>query len=141
MPIEWGGINLQSNISATVLDNTAAPSTVLDANLPFTVAVSWSVPPALAPFLGGSFRVRCYAESIGPGPEQQIGALNQAVVAGQVNYAGNVPVPGNALPGEGAGAPPVSGVYKIVTVIQHINGGATEGSGFSEQPVIQLRQP
>lgn len=142
MTIEWGGINLQSAMSNQVLDNTASPSTILDANVPFSVTVNWTVPAALAPFLGGSFRLRCYAESIGPGPEQQIGGtVNVPVVPGQQNYASSINVPGNTLPGEGAGVPPVSGLYKMVTVIQHINGGATEGSGFADQPVVQLRQP
>lgn len=141
MPIEWGGINLQSSLGNTVLDNTNAPSSVLDANQPFQVTVNWTVPPVLAPFLGGSFRLRIYAESMGPGPEQQIGSKVVAVVPGQQVYSDSITVPGNALLGEGAGAPPVSGAYKIVTVLQHVNGVATEGSGFAENPLIQLRQP
>jgi hypothetical protein len=141
MPIEWGGINLQSSLSNAVVDNTNAPSTVLDANNAFTVNISWSVPVTLAPFLGGQFRLRVYAESMGPGPEVQIGSKTVAVAPGQVNYADSIIVAANTLPGEGAGAPPVSGAYKIVTVLQHLNGGATEGSGFAENPLIQLRQP
>jgi hypothetical protein len=142
MPIEWGGINLQSNLSNTVIDNTAAPTTILDANVPFSVNIAWTVPPTLAPFLGGSFRLRTYAESMGPGQEQQIGATTVIpVVPGQLNYASANLVPGNTLQGEGVGTPPVSGTYRIVTVLQHLNGGATEGSGFAEGPLIQLRQP
>jgi hypothetical protein len=142
MPIEWGGINLQSNLSNTVIDNTSAPTTILDADVPFTVNINWDVPVPLAPFLGGQFRLRLYAESMGPGPEQQIGGtVVVPVVPGQVNYNSSILVPGNTLPGEGVGAPPVSGAYKLVTVIQHLNGGATEGSGFAENPLIQLREP
>jgi hypothetical protein len=142
MTIEWGGINLQSTMSCQVFDNTPAPAGVLDANLPFTVRVGWSVPPTLAPFLGGSFRLRVYVESIGPGPEQIVGQQVVAVVPGQLDYQNvDLVVPGNTLPGEGAGAPPVSGLYRVVAVIQHLNGAATEGSGYHEGALIQLRQP
>ena len=142
MTIEWGGIGLQSNMTCSVLDNTTAPATVLDANLPFTVRMGWTVPAALAPFLGGSFRLRVYVESFGPGPEQMIGQVNVPVVPGQQNYNNiDMNVPGNSLPGEGAGAPPVSGLYRCVAVLQHLNGAATEGSGYHDGTLIQLRQP
>jgi hypothetical protein len=146
MTIEWGGINLQSNMTCQVLDNTPAPASVLDANEPFTVRMGWTVPAALAPFLGGSFRLRVYVESFGPGPERQVGQVNVPIVPGQQNYAGiDMIVPGNTLPGEGAPDPvtgqPVSGLYRCVAVLQHLNGGATEGSGYHDGTLIQLRQP
>ncbi len=139
--IEWGGVNMQSNMDCTVFDNTAAPSTVLDANLPFNVKLDWTVPALLAPFLGGSFRLRLFVESIGPGPEQQIQQTIVAVSPGATNYTATVTVPGNTLPGEGGGAPPVSGLYKIVAVVQHLNGVATEGCGYHDGTTVQLRQP
>jgi hypothetical protein len=139
--IEWGGFNLQSSMSCSIFDNTAAPSTILDANVPFTVRLQWTVPAVLAPYLGGSFRLRLFAESIGPGPEQQILQQVVAVNPGATTYSLDVTVPANTLPGEGAGVPPVSGLYKIVAALQHVNGGATEGSGYSEAPMLQLRQP
>lgn len=142
MSIEWGGLPFQSSMTNEVIDLGQVPHNVLDANEPFQVQVKWSVPAPLAPYLGGSFRLRAFAESIGPGPEQQIGAtVVVAVVPGQVGYEATINVPGDTLPGEGAGAPAVSGVYKIVSVLQHLNGGATEGSGFAEGKRIQLRQP
>jgi hypothetical protein len=142
MTIEWGGIALQSDMTCQVLDNTPAPASVLDANQPFTVRLGWKVPPTLAPFLGGSFRLRAYVESFGPGPEQMIGQVNVPVVPGQQIYSNiDMIVPGNTLPGEGAGAPPVSGLYRIVTVLQHVNGVATEGSGYHDGALVQLRQP
>jgi hypothetical protein len=139
--IEWGGFDLQSSMDCTVFDSGAAPQSVMDANVPFRVRLNWTVPAVLAPYLGGSFRLRLFAESIGPGPEQQIGQAVVAVAPGSTSYTTDIVVPANALPGEGAGSPPVSGLYKIVAVVQHINGVATEGSGYSDGPMVQLRQP
>jgi hypothetical protein len=146
MTIEWGGLNLQSNTVCQVLDPGDAPTTVLDANVAFRVRVIWTVPPGLAPFLGGQFRLRCFAESVGPGQEQQIGGTELVpVVPGQTNYSRDMTVGANALQGEGVNDPvtgqPVSGMYRIATVIQHLNGGPTMGSGFAADALIQMRQP
>ena len=145
MTIEWGGLGLQSNMTNQVLDNTAAPATVLDSGLPFTINANWNVPPGIAALLnaGHQFRLRTYAESFGNGQEQQIGpTVNVPAVPNQLNYGPvAINVNPNPLQGEGQGAPPVSGVYKIVTVLQLLNGGATEDSGFAEGPVIMMRTP
>ena len=147
MTIEWGGLNLQSQTTCQVIDSGDAPTTVLDANVPFRVRVNWTVPAGLAPFLGGQFRLRCFAESLGPGQEQQIGGTELVpVVPGQTSYSRLMTVGANALLGEGAIDPssgqPVSGMYRVATVIQHLNGSlATEGSGFAADALIQMRQP
>jgi hypothetical protein len=145
MTIEWGGLGLQSNMTNQVVDNTLAPATVLDSGLPFSINVSWNVPAGIAALLNAAhtFRLRAYAESFGPGQEQQIGGtVNVPAVPGQLAYGPiAINVPGGTLQGEGVGAPPVSGTYKIVTVLQLLNGGATEDSGFAEGPVIQMRTP
>lgn len=146
MTIEWGGLNLQSNTTCQVLDPGDAPTAVLDAGTPFRVRVNWTVPPALAPFLGGQFRLRCFAESVGPGQEEQIGGTEFVpVVPGQVNYVREMAIGAAALRGEGEVDPatgrPVSGMYRIATVIQHINGGPTTGSGFAADALVQMRTP
>lgn len=146
MTIEWGGLNLQSNTTGLVLDPLDAPKTVLDSGVPFKVQVDWTVPPGLAPFLGGQFRLRCFAESVGPGQEVQIGGtILEPVVPGQLNYTRDIPVAAGALRGEGqldpATGQPVSGMYRIATVIQHINGAPTQGCGFAEAELIQMRTP
>jgi hypothetical protein len=144
MAIEWGVFPNQSSMSMFVHDNTAAPSTVLDAGEFFDVHVSWTVPPPINTIIGGNFRVRVYAESIGPGQEQQVGST--ALVAAVPNQAGydiHVRVPGGTLRGEGEvfNGQTVSGMYKLVAVLQHLNPNANECSGFGEGPLIQLRTP
>lgn len=139
--IEWGVFPNQSVMSVTCLDNTAAPSTVLDASEPFNVRVGWQVPAPINALIGGSFRLRVFAESIGPGQEQQIGStINVAAVPNQLDYLQDIAIPGDTLQGEDV-VPSSSGVYKIVAVLQHLNGGANEVSGFAESPLVQLRTP
>lgn len=142
--IEWGVFPEDSNMSVTVLDNTAAPTTVLDSGEPFDVRVEWQVPNPINDVIGGSFRIRIFAESIGPGQEEQIGAtMNIPAVPNQLNYAENINIIGSSLEGEGEAVPGgvSSGVYKIVAVLQHLNPGANEVSGFAESPLVQLRTP
>ncbi|MDH5539593.1 MAG: hypothetical protein OEY03_09325 [Rhizobacter sp.] len=144
MSIEWGVFPNQSNMSMFVHDNTGAPGTVLDAGLPFDVHVSWVVPDPINDVIGGNFRVRVYAESIGPGQEQQVGGTQLVpAVPNQTNYAIHVNVPGGTLRGEGEafGGQPVSGMYKFVAVLQHMNPGPNQCSGYGEGPLIHLRTP
>jgi hypothetical protein len=124
-----------------VHDNNGSASSVLVANLPFDVHVTWQVPVPEAAIIGGNFRVRVFAESIGPGPEKQIGGtLTVPAQPGKLQYEVHVQVGANELLGEGAGAPPVSGMYKLGAVLQHMNPGPNEVSGYSEGKVF-LRQP
>lgn len=145
MPIEWGGLNLQSNMTNQIIDNTSTPTNILDSDKAFRIEVSWDVPPGIAALLNAShqFRLRAYAESYGPGQEQQIGGtVTETAVTNKLNYNNvRIDVPASTLLGEGAGAPPVSGTYRIVTVLQLLNSGATEDSGFAEGPLIQMRTP
>ena len=94
---------------------------------------------------GHSFRVRAYVESIGPGPEIQIGGTHTELGHAAEPYSCTFSVAGGTLPGEGElfNGVPVSGVYKIVGVLQHLNGNgtATEISGFAEVNLRLLRTP
>ena len=87
MAIEWPVAPNSSAMTVQVLDNTAAPANILDAGLATTVRINWTVLPPHNAILGGSFRLRAFAESIGPGPEVQIGnTVNVPVVPGQKPY-------------------------------------------------------
>ena len=142
MAIEWGNPNPSTYMGATILDNSGAPPTdVLEAGAPFKIKVKWAVPATLLPFLnpaGDSFRLRAFAESVGPGQEMQIGGTAVVpAVAGASTYEFIMNVASNPLIGEGGlfGAIPVSGVYNIVVVLQHLSVGVpTVVSGFSEYP-------
>ena len=144
MSIEWGTTTFSSTMSVKVIDNTNAPSNVLQAGLKFDVEIGWKVPPALVSLIGNddTFRLRAYAESVGPGQEIQIGGTD--IVQGVFNktdYTHKLTVNPNPLLGEGAGfgGVPVSGIYNIVCVLQHLNNGVPTGhSGCAdyETPVM-----
>jgi len=139
MGIEWAPLGFESAMSMEVRDNTLGETSVLDANNPFSVGVRFEIPPPVVSTLGGSFRIRVYAESVGPGPEQQIGPTTLVPVTGAASYTTVIAVPGNTLPGENTG---ISGVYKLVAVLQHLNPVANEVSGYAESSgLIQLREP
>lgn len=88
--------------------------------------------------------MRAYIESIGPGPEQQLGStINVPVDPGRTDYDRTITVAGGALLGEGElhNGVPVSGVYKIITVLQHMNPGPTWVSGFAEDSIKMFLSP
>lgn len=145
MAIEWPNLTAPttSDMNVSVTDNDGLDARILDDSAPIKVNVSWKVPPIVSSMLGGDFRVRAFAESIGPGFEEQIGStVYVPVVPFQTDYATQIVVPAGSLPGEDVG-PSASGVYKIVGVLQHRNGGAaTETAGFaSAGGLVQVRTP
>lgn len=148
MAIEWGITGQHSYMGHKVLDNSADPKDVLQAGAPFQIEVKWDVPASLASLIGpgDQFRLRAYAESIGPGQEVQVGPTTLATgVPNQTSYTQMIDVNPNPLLGEGQafGGVLVSGLYKIVCVLQHINGGVvTIHSGASDQePMVVFKAP
>ncbi|KNZ31185.1 MAG: hypothetical protein AD742_18440 [Methylibium sp. NZG] len=130
-----------------VLDNNSAPTEVLQAGSAFQIAARWEVPAALASLVGAgdSFRLRAYAESIGPGQELLIDEESVGAVVNQTVYTHTLNVNPNPLFGEGVpfNGVPVSGIYNIVLVLQHLNGAvATVHSGCSDQqPMVMFKAP
>jgi hypothetical protein len=124
-------------VTADVLDNNGAPATVLEASQPFTVHAEWDISPLAALLLGGEWQLAAYVESIGAGPEQQIGPTVTVPLTGATSYSANITVPAGTLPDNPA--PPASGVYKTITVLTHRNFGATtDVVGLVEGPVLRI---
>jgi hypothetical protein len=136
--------------TVTVLDPAQAPTTILDADQPFSLRIDWTIGGGWLPAIGGEWLVRAYAESVGPGDEKQLGVTMTVPLStwtpgpnpGERSFTTTI----NVAPGElKAEQPPPdeqSGVYQLVTIITHQNFGAdTELAGFAEGPVIQMRQP
>ncbi len=154
MNIEWPDGPETSDMTVEVLDNwpapPAGPATILVASIDSTVHIEWNVPVPHSLILGGSFQLRAYVESIGPGQEMQLGTdVIVPVVPFETNYAADISIPGGTLLGEGelyppppaAGGVPVSGLYKIVAVLQHLNPGPTWVSGFAEETIKMFLSP
>lgn len=148
MEIEWPDGPESSNMTVEVADNwpatPAGPATILVAGIDSTAHIAWTVPVPHNLTLGGSFQLRAYVESIGPGPEMQLGAdVIVPVVPGATDYAADITIPGGTLLGEGElfGGVPVSGLYKIVAVLQHLNPGPTWVAGFAEETIKMFLSP
>lgn len=123
--------------TATVNDNNGNPSNVLEAGQPFTIAASWNIGALAALLLGGQWEVAAYAESIGPGPELELGTTGPIPLNGGQAYAATVTVNANTVPNNPA--PPNSGVYKIVTVLTHRNFGVVSNvAAVVEGPVVRI---
>ena len=75
-----------------------------------TIHADWTISPLAALLLGGDWQLAAYVESIGAGPEQQVGPTVTIPLTGGTNYSADIVVPANTLPGDPA--PPNSGVYK-----------------------------
>ena len=121
---------------AQILDNNGAPSTVLEASAPFTVHCDWTISALAALLLGGEWQVAAYVESIGPGPEQEIGEVTLALT-GATNYSADISVAANTLPDDPA--PPLSGAYKVVVLLTHRNfGNVTDVAGVVDGPVVRI---
>ncbi len=148
MPLEFIGL-AGAGPDVAVLDPGGAPETIIDTDDTFTVRVRWSVEEPGAAVLGGRWLVRAYAESIGPGQEEQLGQIRRVNVANFAPLAGppaargyeaNVDVLAGTLDAESATS---SGVYKLAVIVTHENpnGSPTELAGHTEGPVIQMRNP
>src|SRR4051794_29753117 len=125
------------SFSATVVDNNGAPSAVLEAGSPFTVQAAWSISALAALLLGGEWQLAAYVESMGPGPEQQVGATVNIALTGATNYNADITVPANTLPDDVG--PGQSGTYKLVTLLTHRNfGSVTDVAAVVEGPILRI---
>jgi hypothetical protein len=146
MPFEFPPALTGAGPSVQVLDPGGAPNTILVKTDPFGIRVRWSIDQPGASLLGGQWLLRAYAESVGPGQEQlltpplPINVSAGTPAPGRLDYQADITVPPNTLLSEQD--PNSSGVYKLVVVVTHQNfGGPTVLAGFSEGPVIQIREP
>lgn len=129
---------LDARVDAVVLlDLDGSPNRVIDQGIGFNVRVDWHLDGTLKSMIAGTWTVRLFVESMGPGPEAQLGTAVVALGANP-NYSATINVGPNALPA----GPPASGVYKLVVVITHEAFGVkSEMAGFGEGPMFDVRQP
>jgi hypothetical protein len=130
--------NGNGTLSVTVKDNNGAPSSVLEADQDFTIDAKWSIDKYSAAALGGQWELAAYVESIGAGPEKQIGKTAVVLLNGGTSYSATIKVPAGTLPDDPA--PPTSGVYKLVTVLllRGPFGKVSDVAGFVEGPMLRI---
>lgn len=143
-PVTIPGI-LTGTIGAVVLAEGvggATPSTIIKSTTPFTVSVNWAIDGLISPMFAGTWIVRIFAESIGPGPEVALTPpagipINLAVdPTAPRNYSAAQLVPAGTL---------LPGTYRLVTTVTYNllsppNPPGTPGpmAGFQEGPIIQV---
>lgn len=130
------------------------PNLVLDRTQPFQVRVTWRLRgtdvllylAALEP----DFKVACYAESMGPGPEvilaeedEPVSNLNP-VGPNEWEWSHTLSVAANTLDEENPGPGGPSGTYRLVSTVflnSTISGGSYDIAGFSDGPMIKVENP
>jgi hypothetical protein len=150
MPIEVPTAFTATGPNVAVVDPGGAPVTIIRTVDQFRLRVTWALEGSAALLLGGNWLLRAYAESIGPGQEQQLGStVPVPLSAGTITttpaglprlaFDQEIIISPPHLQAEGPGS---SGVYKLVTILTHENfAGPTVLAGFNEGPVIQMREP
>ncbi|MFN0091223.1 MAG: hypothetical protein ACKVWR_13285 [Acidimicrobiales bacterium] len=130
--------DLDAVIDSIVLtDLDGNPNSVIDRNVGFRVRADWHLDGTLKSMIAGTWTVRMFVESMGPGPEAQLGSATVPLGANP-NYTATINVAPNALPA----GPPDSGVYKLVMVITHEAFGVkSEMAGFGDGPLFNVREP
>ena len=125
----------------TLQDPDGTPNRVLDADLPFSVVVSWTLDQApTALLLDGEWTVKVHVESIGVGFEGQIGAVKVPATGVTTYNTPPIVVPAGTLPADVA---PNSGLYMLRSVVTYrtASGKLTEIAGFGNGPEILVRKP
>jgi hypothetical protein len=125
-------------LDVTVKDNNGAPASVLEADTDFTIDAKWSIDKYSAAALGGKWELAAYVESIGQGPEKQVGKTEIVNLNGGTNYSATIKVPAGTLSDDPQ--PPRSGVYKLVTVLllRGPFGKVSDVAGFVEGPMLRI---
>jgi hypothetical protein len=123
---------------------------VIDPTKPFQIEMDWKlegffVKPWLAA-LGGNWSIQVFAESVGPGPDVQIGSVSVPVgaITNPRSYKATITVPANTLPEGNPGQPDPSGVYNLVCTCflnSSLGDPGYDIAGFAEGPTIRVEDP
>lgn len=111
LPAIAGDIN-----ALVVTDPGFTPSTIIRRNQDCRIRTNWHMNGLLALGLGGSWTVKAFLESMGPGPEVQAGTQVVPLAAGAVvlpdrkNFSSEILIPGGTVP---------AGVYKLVVAVTY----------------------
>jgi hypothetical protein len=117
---------IQATTPLEVLDPSGIKSAlIIKSTDPFKVAMEFNILSGLVP-LGPhlSYEVKYFAESIGPGPEYDLGAVGKPTKAGQVTYNATTPVGSETVRDIPAGTL-ADGVYNLGAIVSFKQDGAT----------------
>ena len=130
---------LSGAIDTQVHDTGGAPINIVRLSDPWHVHIQWNVTGSIVPLINGTWHIKVYAESMGPGAEMEVGSLDvlvnaEALVGMTRSYNRLIVVPGNL-----AGL--TDGVYRVTTVLTIENGGSRGMiAAFDQGPLMQFFQ-
>jgi hypothetical protein len=127
----------QINAFAVLDPSGLQPTTIIRTSDTWHVQISWQIDGTVADSLAGTWQVRAFLESMGPGLEAQVGptqTINLAVdPTSPRNYNAQITVP--------AGTP--AGTYKLVVTVNYLTPANQPGfmAGYQEGPILQFFNP
>ncbi len=141
MPFQaYPGLVISGTISPSILtDPNLPPTDIIEAGVPFTVSINWSVTGPAVPLMAGTWNVAARFESIGPGPEILLPAPSVAFIAGAVGPATTRTYTGLTSVAVPAGVLPV-GAYELIVLLTYVTPGGLPGplAGYSDERIIQV---
>jgi len=132
---------LDGNVTAHLLDGDGDANSVIDRHQASAVHVDFGISGTWAWLLWGTWHLKAVAESIGPGPEFNLGTMDipMTLVPPVTNrtWSVNIPIPPGTVTADGP--------YKIVLLLTHSVNLATvppsslrtRMAGFVEIPVVE----
>lgn len=137
-------LTFNSDMTVAVLDpNGVAPTTIIQRDDDWEIEVKLHMDGGATSYLGGTFEVKAYLESIGGGFEGQVGETK--IVSLNGNDPQDLPAKIKVPAAKNMPSPqPQAGAYKLVTIMTYhkLNSNKPgEIAGFVEGPVVQLYDP
>lgn len=120
------------HVQTQVTDPHGTPAaTIISMTDDWHLQVNWQVHGLFVPSICGTWQVRAYLESIGPGPELLV-ASRDISMNGQNDYSHVFLI--------GPNVPNRPGPYKLVTVLTSLNalGRPAPFAGYDEGPILQF---
>ena len=130
-PDEFSNL-FHGHIQAQATDPHGVPnSSIISMEQDWHLSVNWQVHGALVPAIGGTWHLRAYVESIGPGPEMEVASADIALDGGN-NYSRTFAI-GPNVPGR-------AGAYKLVSVLTYtdILGNPGLFAAYDEAGILQF---
>lgn len=153
--IEGQFTSMQCIDPANTFPGLSQGNLVMDPSRPFYIDVEWRLSGSLATLWmaalmrtpGGApnnWVVEAYAESIGPGPEIQVGQTTVPVNPLNMTYSARINVGAGTLPEGNPGAAGPSGKYKLACSCFLNSSWGPPGydiTGFVEGPIVRIENP
>jgi hypothetical protein len=130
-PEKWSNL-FHGHIETQITDPHGIPAnTIISLTDDWHLKVDWQVHGMFVPMMCGTWHVKVFLESIGPGPEIEAASAD-FVMTGDSDYSHTFFI--------GPRKPEKPGPYKLVTIITATNrkGHPSPLAGYDEGPILQF---